>query len=382
MKRILAAFPTVICILSLLTFRARAQDPPAASAVNSFPIIPISLDFRLIPRFFRQPLTDDSKYSSIDAFVDDDQKNPWHEVVLREKASGTQVYYCNSQSTVASLTERGEEAYYAHIDFQSSQDATSKSAFELRVNDSSHQPIEWHFVIGAVDNGKNGTPGFMARPDDSGFVLLYKNRQFISGPGTVLSVGGRQYPAGENAFYSPDVLMAKLQAITEEWTVASAPAQVRPGSEWMVRNKAGADGQLTVQSISGDHAVLEMKTRDSHDSAIQFDVQRARDQFRLVSVTATAQGHIIRISFNPSLPLPVAIGNDKSEAMFTMDEDKKIGVAAGRVVSIRGMGDEHFHWEFRSPDWAKAKQLDTGVNVLLISDSKEMKKVPVTGMKP
>ena len=385
MKRIVAAFSAIICVLSFLTYRARAQDPPTTSAVNSFPIIPMSLEFQLIPRFFRQPLTAGSKYSSIDAFVDDDHDNPWYEIVLREKASNAQVYYCNSQRTVASLTDRGEQAYYSRIEYHSSQDATSKSEFDFRFNDSSQQPIEWRFVIGAVDSGRDASPGFMARPDDSGFALLYKNQQFIAGPGTVLSVGGNQFSAGENSFYSSNVLVAKLPAITEEWTVTSAPAQVRPGSEWIVRSKTGADRRLTVQSISGDHVVLEIKTPDARDSAIQVDLQHVPDKFKVVSVTATAQGHTFRISFNSSLPLPIAVGavgNDKSEAMFTMDEDNRMGVAAGRVVATRGLGDEHLHWEFSSPDWAKAKRLDTGVNVLFATDGKDLKKVPVTGMKP
>ena len=379
MKKTLVAFSAVLCISSFLIQAGGAQDSKGGSVPSSFPIVPLILDFRLIPQFFRQPLTNNSKYASIDAFIDSSEKNPWYEIMLREKASNMQVYYCNSQKTVAILTDRGEQAYYVPIDFHSSQDAGPHPVFTFRFNDNSQQPIQWRFVVGSVDNGKKGPLGFMARPDDSGFVLLYRNQQLRAAGGTEVSIGDEQFPAGEDAFYAPDVLLAELPPTTEQWNVAAAPSQLRAGDKWVVRNKTGNECQLTIQRASGDQAVVDVKNSDSQDSAVQLDLRQSADQFKLDSMTVTARGHSFRISFNPALPLPTSMTNDKTEVAFTMDEDNNVAVASGQVVAARGLGDEHLQWQFSSPDWAKAKKMDTGVNVLFASDTKDLKKAPGTG---
>src|SRR5579862_2781063 len=151
MKRIVVILSAVTCLAILLIQAGSAQDSKLPS---NFPIVPITVDFQVIPQFFRQPMQSSVKYSSIDALIKNDAANPWYEVILREKASNKQVYYTNSQKTVALLTGRGEEAYFSPIEFHSSLGADSHAVFTIRFQDSSQQAVQWDFIPGAVENNK------------------------------------------------------------------------------------------------------------------------------------------------------------------------------------------------------------------------------------
>ena len=127
-------------------------------------------------------------------------------------------------------------------------------------------------------------------------------------------------------------------------------------------------------NVSADHLLLETHDSDFPDTSVQLNVRQTGDQFGLNSLTVTASGHHFSVSFDPALPLPAAMAKDTTQVAFTMEEDGLPDVASGRLSAIRGLGNEHLEWQFSSPDWAKPKRLDTGVNILFEADTKDLKK--------
>jgi hypothetical protein len=351
-----------------------AQSPKTNSENRSLPIVPISVEFRNVSQFFRQDLGQDSKYSSVTAFVDNYANRPWYEMILRERASGTQVYYSNSKATVSALINEGDEAYYSDISYRASGESQSNPSFQIQFQDNSGQSIQWIFKPGPSSESSSAAPSstaqFLDRPDDHGLVLLRLNQPRKAAAGTAVTVGNTSYPARSDALFSENVLLARIEPTTDNWTVAQTPAQWKVGSRWGLRDSSGQERQIEIQQISGGE--ISFRVQDPHDpnsTPMLMVAQQSGGQLALRSLTARNQNDTLKISFEPALPLPASVpAADKNQVQFTIGEDDQQGVASGLVTATRGLGDEHLTWHFSSPDWARALTFDTGVNIIVGSE--------------
>ena len=361
-----------ICIILAQAFPAQNQQA-SDSIVSNIPVAPFSVVSRKIPQFFTQSFRNESPYSSILALIDSKGKDSWYEVILRERASGKQIYYCNSQQTVSALVEDGEEAYFTPMEVSTS--AEMNSVFRLQFHDNSNRAIRWIFAASSEEDKSAYTNGLMARPDDFGFMLLHGDHARKAAPSSTISMGNEQNVASDVGFYANDVVLVKIQPVTRQWNVVSTPHQLRAGDKWILRNINDREEVITIQSADGDQILLNVQNSLSPPyPAIDLNVLRTADQFALRSLAIASDPHAFQISFEPPLPLPAAGANDKTLVRFTMDADGHNGIASGSISAMRGFMDEHLTWTFNSPDWARPVHFNTGVLTLYGSTIQDPRK--------
>ena len=190
MNRHLAIPLTLGFLLVCGAHQVKAQETSANKSSAAFPVIPITVRFRTVPLYFRESLPGGSRYSSIEALVDNQQSEPpWIEIVMTEKATTKSVHYCNVQRSVASMMERGEEAYFAPIEFHSMQDANAKRVFTFHFADNTGKSVEWRVIVDSASFGAGSKSGIIPQPDRYGFVLA-------SGTGNAAVAGGGVLLAG------------------------------------------------------------------------------------------------------------------------------------------------------------------------------------------
>jgi hypothetical protein len=351
-----------ICIVLVQALPGQKQQASDSFASN-IPVAPFTVVSRKIPQVFRQSFRNGSPYSSILALIDSKGKDSWYEIILRERASGKQVYYCNSQQTVSALVEDGEEAYFAPMVVNTS--AEMNSVFRLQFYDNANRAIRWSFAASSEEDKSAYTNGFMARSDDFGFVLLHGDHALKAGPSSTISMGNEQNVASDVGFYANDVVLVKIQPVTRQWNIESTPRQLRPGDKWILRNINDREEVITIQSADGDQILLNVQdSLGPPYPVIDLNVLQIAGQFALRSLAIASDPHAFQISFEPPLPLPAARTNDKTLVRFTMDADGHNGIASGSILATRGFTDEQLSWTFISPDWARAVHFKTGVLTL------------------
>jgi hypothetical protein len=375
MNRRLAIPLTLGFLLACGSGPVKAQDANTSGSRAVFPVIPMTVRFRTVPFYFRESLAEDSPYSSIEALVDNQQSEPWIEIVLTERATGNSVHYCNVQRSVASMTERGEEAYFAPIEFHSMQDASIKRVFTFQFADNAGESVEWRVVLVSASTGARSEAGIIPQPDRYGFVLASGMRSAAVTSGSVLRIrnaNDASAPAEEpknlpdtEILCATDMILAEIQPGTEIWNVDSSPADLQDRAQWVLRSSGGRKRLLTIEQASTDEIHIQQEDPEFPDSAsVQLDLQRIDGDLALRSVTLVAQGHKFRITFEPGLSLPAPLTTDASDTNFSIDEDDHRNVASGRASVTRAVEAEHVTWRLDAPDWAKADTFETGVNIL------------------
>ena len=354
---------------------AGAQDTTANAPSAVFPVIPMSVRFRMMPLYFRESLAEDSPYSSVEALVDNQQSEPWIEMVLTERATGTSVHYCNLQRSVASMTERGEEAYFVPIEFHSEQDSNTMHVFTFGFADSAGESVEWRVVLNLASPGAGPKAGIIPQSDRYGFILASGMRSSAAVSGSAFRIrkaNGTSGPSSEpktlpntEVLYVTDVILAEIEPGTEIWSVDSSPNQLQDQAQWVLRSSGGRKRLLTIEQASADEVMIKQEDTGFPDSpSAQLDVRRTDGVLALHSVTFESAGHKFRISFEPGLSLPAPLTTDASGTNFSIDEDEHRNVASGRASVARGVEAEHVTWRLETPDWAKAQTFETGVNIL------------------
>jgi hypothetical protein len=375
MNRHLAIPLTLSFLLACGIGPAKAQGTNANGSNAVFPVIPMAVRFRTVPLYFRESFAGDSPYSSIEALVDNQQSEPWIEIVLTEKATATSLHYCNLQRSVASMTERGEEAYFAPIEFHFVQDAKAKRVFTFQFADNAGESVEWRVVLDSASTGAGSKAGIIPQPDRYGFVLASGMQSAAVVSGSVLRIRNAndasapaeepKNPPDTGILYATDVILAEIQPGTEIWNVDSSPEQLQDQGQWVLRSSGGRRRLLTIEHTSADEILIKQEDPGFPESAsAQLDVRRTDGNLALHSVTFAAQGHKFRISFEPALSLPAPLTADASDANFSIDEDEHRNVASGRASVARAVEAEHVTWRLDAPDWAKADTFETGVNIL------------------
>jgi len=375
MNRHLAIPLTLGFLLTCGIGQIKAQETMANGSTSVFPVIPMIVSFRTVPLYFQESLAEDSPYSSIEAIVDNQQSEPWIEIVLKERSTAKSVHYCNVQRSVASMVERGEDAYLAPIEFHSVQGANGMRVFTFHFADNAGESIEWRIVLNSASSGGVSQPGIIPQTNRFGFVLASGTRNFADVSASVLRIktaNDTSVPAEEpkklpdtKILYATDVILAEIQPGTEIWNVDSSPAQLQDQGQWVLRSSGGRKRLLTIEHASGDEILIKQEDPGYPDSAsAQLDILRRDGNLELHSVTFASHEHKFRISFDPGLSLPAPLTTDASDATFSIDEDDRRNVASGRASVARGVEAEHVTWRLDAPAWAKADTFETGVNIL------------------
>jgi hypothetical protein len=370
------AIPLILSFLVICSIvPVKAQDANANGAAAVFPVIPMAVRFRTVPLYFRESLAESSPYSGIEALVDNQQSEPWIEIVLTERATGTSLHYCNLQRSVDSMTERGEEAYFVPIEFHSEQDANAARVFTFRFANNAGETVEWRVALDSAASGAESRAAVIPEAERYGFVLASGTRSAAAVSASTLRIRKASDDSAPGAepknrrdteiLYATNVILAEIQPGTEIWDVESSPAQLQNQAHWVLRSSGGRKRLLTIEQASADEILIKQEDTGFPDSAsAQLDVRRTEDGLALHSVTFAAQGHEFRITFEPGLSLPAPLTTDASDAKFSIDEDDHRNVASGRASVARGVEAEHVTWRLDAPDWAKAQTFETGVNII------------------
>jgi len=188
-------------------------------------------------------------------------------------------------------------------------------------------------------------------------------------------VSNEQDVTNDVGFYANDVVLVKIQPVTQQWNVVSIPDQLRAGDKWTLRNINAREEIITIQRADGDQILLNVQNSLGPTSpATELNVLRTADQLALRSLAIASDPHTFQISFEPPLPLPAAKANDKTLVRFTMDADGHNDIASGSISAMRGFMDEHLTWTFNSPDWARTIHFNMGVITLHGSTIQEPRK--------
>jgi hypothetical protein len=369
----------LVCGLALLAGTSSAQAPGNQAVGSSLPVLPMNVRFRFVPQYFVQLIYDDPKYSRIEALIDNDPKQPLYEIILADRTTAERIIYSNSQEMVNTLRRGGKTAYQSNIQFAVSIQPDSISTYQFGLRDMSGQPIVWQFAVSPTLTKVQS--GFMARPDTSGFVLMGLDQRAVALPGTTLIIGNARYPvtsmpksigiqketADSGTFYGTGLTVAEIMPSAELWRVDALPDALKADEKWILRTSGGEKRVLTIESIIDDQVVIDQVDQDG-SFPVRMDVHRVRDGLVLSSLLAMRQSHSFRITFIPELPLPTLGVDDTTEVSFILSEDGQTDIAQGHLLAHRRFSDERVEWKFDTPDWARARSLETGANVLIESD--------------
>jgi hypothetical protein len=221
----------VFCVIGSLSARAEDDDDSWELFAN-----PISVQMKFVPQYFVQLITNDTRYVSIEALINDDPQQPQHEVILTEKA-GKRVYYGNSAEDVNSLKVFGEDAYYAPIEFTALELIVSSPIYRIRLHDCYGQEIVWTFIVNT--SVSEAEAAFMSTPEHSGFVLMYADNWAAAATGTAITIGdktesalessssGMQDSARCHAFYAVSLTITEITPGFRLSYVNSVPNRVK-----------------------------------------------------------------------------------------------------------------------------------------------------------
>jgi hypothetical protein len=364
MRKLTTAMVVLTCTLLCVPIYLNAQSREEQSAAQA-PILPLMVHFRLVPEYFTQLLENDPLFSKIEAFVDNDPRQPWYEVVLTYKATGASVFYCNSQQWVRVLRNAGWEAYAAPIEFAGPGTAESRPMYRIDLHDRFGEEIRWQFVPSLL-----ATPGgnaFISQPDTFGFMLIHATHRAPAGAGTVLTIGGHKnigVIGTYQAYYATDLTVAALIPGTELWSVESRPINFAKGETWTLQSEDGQERFLSIERTSDNQVSINQTERqDAQCASVELEVQQVNNSLTLRSVTLTLQTDVLRISFKPELPFPTPTSADRTNVDFSMTENQTI-IASGKLLVLRAFDAEHLLWMFDAPDWAKEHSFETGANVI------------------
>ena len=341
---------------------------------SSIPVAPMTVRFRFVPQYFVQRIDDDPKYSRIEALIDNDPNRPWYEIILADKTTGNRIIFSNSEETVNTLHRVGKVANQSNIDFAVSTQPNSISTYQIGLRDTAGQQIIWKFAVSST--ATKVRPGFLIRPNMSGFVLMGLDQRAAAMAGTTLIIGTARYSvpstvdstgvqevANSGTFYGTGLTIAEIMPGSELWSIDALPDALKADEKWILHTTGGEKRVLTIESVIDDQVVIDQldQGRSLH---VRLGVRRVNGDLRLGSLSVVRQSHSFRITFVPELPFPAVGPDDTANIHFIVSEDSQPDIADGSLLARRRFSNEYIQWEFDTPDWARARSLETGASVL------------------
>jgi hypothetical protein len=227
----------ILCLIGSL--RARAEQDDSSELFAD----PINVQVKFVPQYFVQLITNDTRYVSIEALINDDPEQTWYEVILMEK-TGRRTIYCNSGEDVNSLKQSGQDAYYAPIEFTALEITVLAPIYRIKLHDSYGKEIVWRFIVNTRIT--EAETGFMSPQGNSSFVLMYANSWAAAATGTTVTIGDRMEAEKESsprgsqdsgpcqAFYAMGLTITEITPGIRLWYVNSSPVQRRTRSSRVI----------------------------------------------------------------------------------------------------------------------------------------------------
>ena len=334
-----------------------AQSPEA-------PLLPMNVEFRYVPQYLEESISDDPLYTRIEALVDENGCD----VILLEKSTNREAFYSFSKRRVDAQAANGGDAYITPIGFTAFRAKDSSPAFVIHFQDRFGNQILWKFVVGEIV--PHASPKVIFRTDNSGIGFLYASRRAPSADGTTLKIADREYlPKSKQsddalaAFYATEMTIGQILPGTDFWSVESSPADLVQTAKWNLGGDGGRLRTLAVKELSSTEASIEQFDLNDPDAPhVILSLVRVNDTYELSSLSCESHFNTFWILFSPSLPLPVHTVEDKKVVTFTVAENEQTNMASGVLDVQRAVGAEHVLWRFETPSFARGITLETGVN--------------------
>ncbi|HKV39669.1 MAG TPA: hypothetical protein VJX67_10675 [Blastocatellia bacterium] len=366
--------PAVYLVISFFVVaspRLVAQEHEPAQ--NSWPIVPILLQYEHVPQYFMEWMDDNPQYSMIEGAVWPGE-SPRYQTVLTEKKSGKRVYYCSSPGMVKYLTATGEHALLTNIDFRTAKSTGQQPTYAFGFRDEKGQAVLWRFIP-ATDPSERGAG--LTPVDTSGPLrLLYRDAGTAAGEGSAVQIAGKLSEAAAwpeisappyfVAFRGTFVEGMEIGILTtgsQYWHVAKSPESLAEGAEWQLKNDEGISRKLRVTSIKGDELTIdEVANPDLGGGTLHLIARKTPQGLALGSVSVVDGKHSMQISFKPELlAAPGSAG--QPDVSFQIDQDGHRKLIEGRISTEVKADARHLVWKPESPSWAKKHVLDTKVSI-------------------
>jgi len=240
----------LMCVFFWNAGVVRAQSPEA-------PLLPMNVEFRHVPQYLEESISDDPLYARIEALLDENGCD----VILLEKSTNREVLYSFSKRRVDAQAANGRDAYITPVGFAAFA-ANSSPAFVIHFQDRFGNEILWKFAVGEIV--PNTLPKVIFRTDNSGIGFLYAPHRAPSVAGTTLTIAGREYvPKSKQsddalaAFYATDMTIGQILTGTDFWAVESSPADLVQTAKWNLGGDGGRLRTLAVKELSSTEASIE-----------------------------------------------------------------------------------------------------------------------------
>ena len=349
----------LMCVFFWNASVVRAQSPEA-------PLLPMNVEFRYVPQYLEESISDDPLYARIEALLDENGCD----VILLEKSTNREAFYSNSKRRVDAQAANGGDAYITPIGLTAFSGKDSSPAFVIHFQDRFGNEIFWKFVVGEIV--RHASPKVISRTSNSSIIFLYAPRRAPSAEGTTLTIAGRQYvPKSEQSddalatFYARDMTVGQILPGMDLWTVERTPADMVQTAKWNVGGDGGRLRILAVKELSTTEASIEQFDLNDPDAPqVILNVVRVNDTYELRSLSFESHFNTLWIFFGPLLPLPAHEVDDKRIVTFTVAENDQANIASGELEAQRAVDAEHVLWHFETPSLARGITLETGVNLI------------------
>lgn len=349
-----------------------AQQPAQQASSAPMLVVPVIMEYNFASKYFLQWVKDDPHYSMIDVMVSEG-KSPIYEVTLTENPSGQRVTYCNSMPLVKAMTGRGKTAHYTPIQYRLTESVGEQPTHQFVFRDQAGRTITWKFIPASDPSERGGglTPGRR-----KGLSFYIRKLGTAAGEGTALQIDSKvnnaepwpqisspPYFVAFRGSYSMESEFGSLAVGSEAWHVKSAPSALTKGAQWTLVNDHNGERTFRIASRKGDEITINEESSNGPDSAtLSLIARETPEGLAISSITARDQNHSMKVSFTPELKV-TPNGSDAAgpEVAFQINLSGSGKVSEGTVATKKSGNTVTLRWQPRSPDWAKARTLNTSI---------------------
>jgi hypothetical protein len=356
-----------IILLTLLIPAIRGQETVPTIYL---PIVPVLAEYEFAPQYFSQWIKHPN-YSLIEAISNKDG-TIW-QIILTETETRKRVVYTNSKTQFEYLKKEGKEVYLTNIDFKKTQEAGEQPFFGFAFADKTGQPIFWRINYASTPSERGA--GLTPLASAPGLRLDYRNLGTAVGEGTAIQIGSQVIEAELwKEISSPPYFVAYRGSVTlgkhigtlllgtEKWEVIKKPKKLEKGETWKLTDEKGRQRILQISDFYPDSQEIivdEVNSGLSDASLIRLVIHLTPAGFALRAFEIKSKTEDMRIKFEPELPIHVS-DSANFESTFTISQGKNKNVAGGKIIGSREKDSyTKLKWQFGSPDWSKAKTLES-----------------------
>ena len=337
-----------------------AVPSPESAALPAIGAIPLVLQYEFFPKYYSQNLSGNSQYSKIEGYVDDASGQSKVRLVLTENKTGKETYYTNDQAGFRILKAQGLDAVMTPIDFVKPASSLQNVTAGFGFRDRGGQPIRWRFVYAYSVSPMGGGP--TPAPGQPGLSLIYRNQGTVAGAGAAVQVASKvsevqvwkeisQPPffVAYQGFYTEGLNVGKFVPLQQTWQLPAIQPGTIPAA-WELSNAEGQKQSFSAKRSENGSWTIATRQPGSR-SDLEMNVIPGKDGYKLVSLTASQDKHRMLVKFKQ----PLLIDKGASgQADFQVELDKQ-KLSQGRVTATENADGLSLEWQFKSPDWAKAR---------------------------